>query len=283
MEKKKNILFTTDFSPSSANALQYTLLMADQMNATVKVFHVVFPEGEALDYAVLVSIATQKQLETDKKILKKFVEKAKEKVKPLCKSPIKVNTEIHIGVPSKEVLEHCQNYEVDLIVVGRLDRDDQLEKIFGNVATDIVSSAITPVLIIPFETMFNGIDSAIYASDLLDSDPFEIWKAIELLKPFEPEFSCIHFSEAKENFRENEEKLKQMNAFFEKQNLQNSINFYQLPGDDLAKSLNEMAADQQADMIVMYQNKKTFLDKILYTSSSRNMIFKSNYPLLIMK
>ena len=74
MKKIQKILFPTDFSPAAQNALRYAIRLADELEASIQILHIVYPQAEPLDFPALATEATQQQVGAAEMILKRTVE-----------------------------------------------------------------------------------------------------------------------------------------------------------------------------------------------------------------
>ena len=231
MEKVKKILFPTDFSEPAANAFRYALLLADKMEASIEVLHVVFPQGESLDFPVMVAQATQQQLEVNRKLLNKFVQTGMTQVLQQIKNAPSVSTDLQIGTVIHQVVDIAKRDSIDMIMMGsKGENRSRVEKLIGSVASGVVKDAHCPVLIVPENTPFKSLERMVYASNVKESDAFEIWKSLQLLKAFNPMIHCVHFNYKKDGDLEAWDGLQEIKHFFEQQDSDLQIEFHHLPG-----------------------------------------------------
>jgi nucleotide-binding universal stress UspA family protein len=132
----KKILFPTDFSTVSDDALRFAAMLARDTGATLHIVHVEEPPtaygGGETYYGVP---------EPDTGALNRMLEA----VKP---DDPKVAYEQHllIGNPADEVIEYAKREQVDMIVMASHGRTGVLRFLMGSVAERVVREAPCPVV-----------------------------------------------------------------------------------------------------------------------------------------
>lgn len=137
----KNILFSTDFSPTSEAALPYAVAIARRFGSTLHIVHVLSEANllmmsGGVDYVSMGTIYDDAHAEA-----KEHIEKIAERIE---------------GVPHKSYVRHgliwknlagiIAENEIDLVVVGTHGRTGLGKLVLGSVAEDILRHAPCPVL-----------------------------------------------------------------------------------------------------------------------------------------
>jgi nucleotide-binding universal stress UspA family protein len=138
----KSILFPTDFSEGSAQALQYAVDMAKKYSAKLYVVHVIYDIAKATGwYVPHVSMDQMyKDIEQGaKKELENFGVGELSGVKNIERSVI-------MGVPHEEIVNFANKNRIDLIIMGTHGRKGIDRILFGSTASQIVRFAPCPVL-----------------------------------------------------------------------------------------------------------------------------------------
>ncbi len=138
----KSILFPTDFSEGSAQALQYAVDMAKKYSAKLYVVHVIYDIAKATGwYVPHVSMDQMyKDIEQGaKKELENFGVEELSGVKNIERSVI-------MGVPHEEIVNFANKNRIDLIIMGTHGRKGIDRMLFGSTASQIVRFAPCPVL-----------------------------------------------------------------------------------------------------------------------------------------
>ncbi len=142
MMKIEKILFPTDFSKGSENAVLYAIDLAKQYDATLFVIHVVYDLIQATGWDV--PHLPLEQLDKDltassEQQLEKFCEEAIRGVEKVEKRTI-------MGVPHQEIVQFAEDEKIDLVVIGTHGRTGLDRVFFGSTAERVVRMAPCPVL-----------------------------------------------------------------------------------------------------------------------------------------
>ena len=284
MKKTTKILFPIDFSSPSANAFRYAVRLADHIDASIDILHVVFPEVESVDYPVFVANATETRLESAREQLKMFIDEVLTALKPVLKNEPVVSLDLEIGTAVHCICSAVKRNEIDLIILGsRGENRSGIDKLIGSVAAAVVSKASCPVMVIPGDAQFRAIQNMTYATDVLDSDPFEIWRTQELLKPFSSNIELVHINLKKDGDSKAWEKMEMMKTFFAERIPSIRVNIHHIFGKSLQTELDEFIKTHDTDLLVMSQVHHGFWDRIFFKSNTKSMALHTRVPLLIQK
>jgi nucleotide-binding universal stress UspA family protein len=138
----KNILFPTDFSEGSAQALQYAVDMSKRYGAKLYVVHVIYDIAKATGwYVPHVSMDEMYKdiQEGAKKELERFGVEELAGVK-------NVERRVITGVPHEEIINFVRANKIDLIIMGTHGRKGIDKILFGSTAAQVVRHAPCPVL-----------------------------------------------------------------------------------------------------------------------------------------
>jgi nucleotide-binding universal stress UspA family protein len=140
--KTRRILVPVDFTESSNRALDYALLFADCLGASIVLLHVVeriYAEG-FLDTPAKHNV----RMEAHRRAREKLNAVAESKSDRL----VPIRHVVRHGVPEHEILWLVERVGVDLIVLGRPSRNSLSRLIFGSVTRAVVDTAPCPVLVV---------------------------------------------------------------------------------------------------------------------------------------
>lgn len=280
MKKRIKILVPVDFSASSENALIIAMQLADKINAQLQVLHVPLFESGVGESPGSFSKAIQNQILHSRERMENFVKKATESAKAdLDKTP-SIQTSIELGKVEFTILKEAVNNEIDYIIMGTQGERITLDKYLGTMASNIVKNAPCPVMVIPKNAEFKKKINLGYATDFSEVAPSEIWKVLKLFQPFQPVFKCVHFNEKQVD---NADKIKEFKSYFAENDSELKIEFYNLPLTNTVAYMNDFIENQNINMLVMYQPKRTFFESIFHKSYTQKMARHVNIPLLVLK
>jgi nucleotide-binding universal stress UspA family protein len=143
MFKLKKILYPTDFSEASLEALGYAISFARNCKAKLILMHVVnekiFSEGLSL-----ARVAAPEPLEQE------MTSEAGRQLKMLIpaeqRQGLDVDMVILYGMPFLEIIRYAKANDVDMIVIGTNGRSGIEHVVFGSTAEKVVRKAHCPVL-----------------------------------------------------------------------------------------------------------------------------------------
>ena len=142
MIKITNVLVATDFSETSASALNYGREFARTFGATLHVLHVVEnalmwagPEAAGIDFVQLQADLAAEARKTVDRI-----------VTPEDRAQLKAVSVVRTGSPALEIAAYAKAEGVDIILVGTHGRGMIGHLLMGNVAEKLVRIAPCPVL-----------------------------------------------------------------------------------------------------------------------------------------
>ncbi len=280
MEKITKILVPIDFSNCSKNALIYTIQIANEISANIQVLNVSSIDTSKVDYSVSSSVAIDEQISLARRRLSKYVQKVTENIDSTLTEMPSIQTSIEIGRIEDTIRDVAVKIEASYIIMGTQGENSTLDKYLGSVASNVLNNAPCPVMVIPKNTEFEKKVVMVYATNFLDADPYEIWKAIKLFKPLQPQIKCVHFNE-KQVFVE--DKIKQLETYFAETAPELEAEIYSLPVKDKVKDLNDFIEEHNTNMLVMYKPKRSFFESIFHKSYTQKMAKHTNIPLLVFK
>ncbi|MFB3814759.1 MAG: universal stress protein [Terriglobales bacterium] len=187
--KLRNILFATDFSPCSENALPYARVLAQRFGSTIHVLHVLPPEAPSavpMDRAPLLD--EQRQVADN------------QMSRLLLRQPLKnVTHEVLIERgPLWHVLEAViKDRQIDLIVLGTHGRRGLKKLVLGSVAEEIFRRATCPVLtigphVVPDGVADGRIDCVLYATDFSHGSMHALPYAVGLARENHSRIVLLH-------------------------------------------------------------------------------------------
>ena len=278
----KKILVPTDFSECSENALRHAILMADKMKSTIELLRIVDPDIAGMELPVMAEVAIKRQIEESEVKFKELVDMILTQLTDRLNNAPVIESQIEVGKPEKLISQIAEKDSVDLIVMGTHGQHGVLNKIFGSVASDVMSNARGPVLIIPQNSPYNEYKKVTYASDLYEADPYEIWKATQLLEPFSPEIHCVH-CQTSGSQHSNRPEMDELKKFFSDRSPTANISFHEIHGEHLLDNLLDFVQKNAVDLLVMYKPHRNFFERLFHKSLTKQMALIAKVPLLVLK
>jgi len=278
-----------DFSPASENACYFAIDLAVLFKARVKLIHAYnIPDIRPISYDdadfYQTTIATQ---------LIEMREEAESKFNVLT-TKLKVyfeknNVSIPIasylinGSPDEITLYSAENENAGLIIMGISKSDLRSFEPMGKIATRISEKAEIPVLVIPEESGFSGINqikNVLYLTDFDESDFAAIRKLFNTIKLLETKVFCLHIS--KETIDQWDKiKINGLSEYFHKIDPKSDIECDLMVSNDIIKALDDFILKKDIHLIAVTNHKRNLISKILNPSVSHKILFHTKIPILI--
>lgn len=274
----RKILFPTDYSSTANNAFKYALQLANSTNSELYVLHVYDPPiisggiSPSLVDKVIEKANFQKleQLEAQSPILKEIQ-------KELNLSNVEVYFKIKQGLLLPEILKAIQDNNIDFLVMGTEGTNESLEKkILGSNTLNAISKVNIPTLIIPKQAVFSKLENIIFPSMLNLDEEETLDEFVEIAQKLNAHIKCVHIK-TKDNPSKKEVYLKWKQKYSKK-----PISFHIFNAQDVEKTLLEfIGMEQPVNMVTMVQRKRTFFEKIFYSSTTQTLAKQLQIPVFI--
>jgi nucleotide-binding universal stress UspA family protein len=141
MEMKK-ILFATDFSEGSYNALPYAVDLAKQYGAKLYLIHVIYDVAKTAGWYVPHSSIDEIYADMKKAAEAELAKTFSDGMRGLKDIERLVVT----GIPHEEITKFAEENKIDLVVLGTHGRRGLDRMLFGSTAEQVVRNASCPVL-----------------------------------------------------------------------------------------------------------------------------------------
>jgi nucleotide-binding universal stress UspA family protein len=140
--KIEKILFPTDFSEGSYNAVPYAVDFSRQYNAKLYIVHIIYDFTKAT-YSHIPHISSDQVVDDITVWAENEIDKCyREQIRGLPG----VEKLVLNGVPHEEIVKFAEDRKIDIIVMGTYGRTGLDKLIFGSTAERVVRKAPCPVL-----------------------------------------------------------------------------------------------------------------------------------------
>jgi nucleotide-binding universal stress UspA family protein len=279
--KMKKILVPVDFSANSNKSIRFALQVAAQSNAEVIFYHVVsniIPTVDATwDFAYYAQFQ-QDAFDQRQKQLTRFVKKVYNTM--LLPSLIySCVCEFHNDVTAS-IIKYAKKHKVHFICAGARGTGF-MAKLFGTVATHLITSSPVPVFVIPKNYRLKPISDICYASDMENPDT-EIKKVLELSRSLHATVKVLHFDYAI-GLQENHQKLSAIAKKYQTKTI--SFHYKKLNAlYPLQDHLERAVASIKPSVLILFTKENiNWLDRMILSSESAELSFVSKVPLLVFR
>jgi nucleotide-binding universal stress UspA family protein len=263
----KSIICPVDFSETAENAAQYAARVAKMIDAEVVLAHAQHvPVVETYTPVVTLNdMMEQKQLEASKKL---------DSLASKLKSSIggNIRTWQTFGLVVDMIKEIESETPIFLIVMGTKGATNPIDRWIGTTSTDVMARCELPMIIVPGDASFEGLNKVGYATDFTQETDDGILDFQEFIKPFNADLSIVHVS----NKRVNADELLAVVKHFEPK-----ANVDTIAGDNIAEELNDYVWTNDLQLLALKRHKRNVFTNLFHKSVSRELAISSNMPVLI--
>ena len=277
----KKILVPTDFSPSAYNAFAYALSFAEEVKASISLLHVIQIDMGIVDLPIPSGEAYVIRKEAAEVAMQAQIDLARNNDPNSLETITKIQMLVKAGNPVSIIKETVSEIAADMIILGaRGKKRSKLEKMLGTHSTTLASKADCPVLVVPEGFSFKPIVQMAYAANLLASDGYELWSALEMIKPFSPIVRFVHVSTQVDD--DEMEKVEKMRKHLESQNSALQLTFYQIYAKKIDQELTDFTINFEIDLLVIFHRSRNIFQQFLSSSHTKRLVSKLEVPMLVL-
>lgn len=275
-----SILFPTDFSENSMNAIRYALEFFKYENAQFYFMHVY--QKEFYDHEDLVS------REVYEEILERVKRESEDKLENLLKTVQEISPnprfQYHSISAYNSLVEESSRIvnekNIDLIVMGTKGKSDDRKITFGSQTFQVLKYVQCPVLAIPANYTNTQPKRILFPTDyLIPYKRRELKLVCDLAASYRSVVDVVYVSKSEKLSLRQED-----NQEFIKDTIcKTEINFYTKNEKNVAKAITEYIIEHQVDMLVMVNTQSSFLENVLFPSTIDKVSLDLKIPLLAMQ
>ncbi len=272
----RNILFPTDFSETSRNALAYAVDLAAHVGAKIMMFHayheIPVAQGVAPD-----DFLDRMRAEKEALARERFEEYEAEAI-ARAGSDVELIPMLESGRAYEKILEVAQNEQIDMIVMGTRGIASQSQHIFGSLTTRIIEAADCPVFAVPEGVTFQPIQHILYASNFEEADFAILDRLLDIADLFKAQVSCAHVYAGDEDWAQLDR------TFFERlyhlEREYDQLKFFTFNHRNVINGLHRFVAANKVDLLTMLTHRRDAMHHALEESLTREMTLHTEVPLL---
>lgn len=269
------ILYTTDFSPSSAQAFPYALDLAQKHKAKLYIVTVYEVPLGAPSSMFTSREATMKKVAAEKYAL--AVNNLEKYFSEYLLGEVHWEHKAIEGLAPDQILKFQKANNIDLVVMGTHGKTGNQGLFMGSVANQVVQDSTCPVLVVPPLVNYKYPNNIAYASDLKGKESKMIQFVIGLAKKYYSKLIFVHVDEQTGLEEESNKKLKEKVEALDYP----MVDYYDVVNSDLADGLLGFIEEHEVDWLAMTTHTTSILDKLFHNSLTTRMLKNSPVPLLV--
>ena len=275
----KKILLPTDFSSCANNALDFAVQSAKILKAELTVIHVfdmagyVYPETVGADLEYRQSLLNE--VETKLQTLKDEVER---------REGVTVFTSVYEGAITAGILQFAVDQRIDFIVMGTSGASGIKEKLIGSETAKVIGKSKVPVLAIPFEYKWKKPEEILLATNKFEDETVIMDFLFEMAYLFSANINAIVFTNKDDKaviVVEHTKNAFEYERMLKEQYRVEKFSVKELIGKDFENTIEEYIKQNNVDILAMVTYKKSFMDRLLHSSTAKKMSYHTKIPLLV--
>ena len=268
----KTLFITTDFTNASHNALQYGIAMARALGARIILFH-------AYQLQVVTGVDTVLAI-PEETTVSGVQDRLAQHLLALGEVDVPIEVMAAEGQASRTILQVAAAQHADLILTGMKGHSKLFRQLLGSTVTDLARHTKIPLIVVPETASYRRPTRIALASDIA---PETDAHTLDVLKEIGEKFlSKVYIVRViKDRFDEVFE-LTHRPAKLNKLSRALDTQYMYTQHKDVAEALGFFLEAEQIDLLAMVPHKHTLLEKWFFKSTTKEMIFKSPVPLLVL-
>jgi nucleotide-binding universal stress UspA family protein len=269
----KKMLFPTDFTTHSIDALKEALALNKHLKFEITIFHAFSrPYSETKDYDHSLQLGKQERIISDK------FEKLEHSISELKNH--KYRFKKRLGYSVDAILEQISEDKPDLIIMNTKGAVG-LGELWGTKTAKIIKSVDIPVIVLPTNTTFFNLNKIALACDYSEDTKLEkIEFLIKLAELNDLEIDIVTLNRQEKTMtREelaNRDKVLQM-----MEHLKPKLAFSH--HDDVKRGLIDYCQQNKVEMVSILPKSYNFIERAFHDSLTMSMAFHSPIPFLVLK
>ena len=272
-----SVLLPTDFSQNSENAIKYALELYKNEDCKFHFLHCYPPVIFSYEYQI------EKGL-IGKDVHKILQEESKERLYELALSLMRKHgndqefeVEVVKGFLPDRISKTVSNNNIDIIVMGTKGETDSDRVVFGSNTIQVINKRCCPVIAVPDDYEFVGIENIIFPSDLnLAFKNKHFQPILKILKLHKSNIKVLHISMLGLT------SLQRIHKEFIKETFTDYNTTYDiLEEKDIADVIYDYQQEHKSELLVMINNKHTFFENLFFKPTISKIAMHLQTPFMV--
>ena len=274
------ILIPTDFSETAKNAIHYALELFKHQESEFIIMHAyadeVYKNGMEMDQESFNVFKENTCLKAESQLQNEVIEFSE--LSPNSKHTF--TYEACFGSLVDETNDSVERENIDLVIMGTKGETNNKEISFGSHTLQVIKYIKCPVLAIPTgykETSFHTIG---FATDYML--PFKK-RELRLLSTLAMQLYAVIYMVFISDYKSLSRRQQDNRSFSEYCLRENKTDFIQETGKNITEGINKVLQEQNFDMLVMVNQRHSYLENLLYHSTIEKIGLQIKIPFLVLQ
>lgn len=274
----KRIILPTDFSENAYNSIRYALQLFKDTECAFYLLHTYTPAIYQAEYVLhspgqigLGDVYLEDSLAQLNKLLE-TIEK-------------EFNNSKHVFMPHAsfnllvdEITEIIKKEKIDLVVMGTQGATGAKEIFLGSQTVHVIKKATCPVMAIPSNFEYEPPKDILFPTDFeVDYQKKQLQELVEIAKNHKATIQVLHISKGYGLEHHQLDNRRNLYSLLET----TTHLFHDMPNQGVIDGINTFQTDKKMDMLVMIQNKHTFLERLFIEPVIKKIGFHVSIPFMV--
>lgn len=268
-----NILVPTDFSDLSRVAIDYAVKVANKLNGTLTLLHVVTVIQPTRASMRLRLEALEEEL---MRVAKEDMDLLMAELAGKLKTSKPMEYRIVQGSSfNATVKNEAKKLRSGLIVIGTRGANGLKKVVLGSNTASLIEISHIPILVVPELAEFTSFRKLVYATDLTHLDA-ELNTLLPYIKIFESTVHVFHAVSSAKAAAPAEEKIRDAIAKVDYDKFKIRV----VVDKDVDKAVEAYVRETSSDLLTTFTHERSLYEKLFNRSLTRKLAFQSRLPLL---
>ncbi|WP_047414620.1 universal stress protein [Cellulophaga sp. Hel_I_12] len=273
----KRILLPTDFSDNAFEAIRYALLVFKDLKCTFFLLHTYTPPVYQTEYLLgspgLIGLGDVMQ-ETSTNRLEKLKVRLESQYKN-TNHTFKIRTAFNTLV--NEVIETTEQEEIDMIIMGTTGATGAKEILFGSNAVHVIKKTKRPIIVVPPNFEYEAPKEILFPTDYeIDYKKEALESLFIIAQQHNSRINVMHVRAGLDLNTLQKKYKKQLEKLISTMSL-----FHEMPDNEVINAINQFQVKNKINLLVMIQNKHTFLERLFIEPVIKKLGFHITVPFMV--
>jgi nucleotide-binding universal stress UspA family protein len=268
-----NILVPTDFSDLSRVAINYAVKVANKLNGTLALLHVVTViQPTRASLRLRLEALEEELLRCAKEDMEMLIAELAGKLKTTKPLEYKI---VQGSSFNATVKIEAKKLRSGLIVIGTRGANGLKKVVLGSNTASLIEISHIPVLVVPELAEFTSLKNLVYATDLMHLED-EIATMLPYVKIFESTLHIFHAASGAKAVAPAEAKIKAAIAGVDYGKFKIRV----VADKEVDKAVETYVKETTSDLLATFTREHSVYEKLFERSLTRKLAFQSRLPLL---
>lgn len=274
----KRIVLPTDFSDNAYNAIQYALKLYKEKECAFYLLHTYTPAIYHSEYMLHSpgQIGLGDLYQTDTMVQ---LEELRDRIHREFKNPNHTFF-LHSAFNTlvDEILDTVEKEKADLVIMGTQGATGAKEILIGTNSVHVIKKATCPVILVPSSFEYEKPKEILFPTDYeVDYQQEHLQELIAIAREHISKIEVLHVSQGLDLNEEQLTHKKKLDAIFKDV----AHLFHDLPQQQIITAINNFQLKMRKNLLVMIQNKHTFLERLFIEPVIKKIGFHVTIPFMV--